>query len=242
MYAFAGKPRWIVGHVLVIVLVVVFVMAGLWQWSRHQWRSDMNDAIEARAEMPVLDVAALTTEDPDDLEFRLATVAGAFTEQSVLIRSQSLDGQPGCHVVQPFVHDDQRAVIVNRGWIPLEVCESASPLDDGLQHDAITGRVQLTETRGRFGVRDPAEGVLEIMARVDIERLQQQSDVELAPVYLEQVAPSNEGLPRLVPPPATDAGPHLGYTFQWFSFAAVAIIGYPLVLRRQARTADNEDV
>jgi hypothetical protein len=27
-------------------------------------------------------------------------------------------------------------------------------------------------------------------------------------------------------------GPHLGYAAQWFIFSAIAVIGYPLVLRR----------
>jgi cytochrome oxidase assembly protein ShyY1 len=35
-----------------------------------------------------------------------------------------------------------------------------------------------------------------------------------------------------VPPPELDEGPHLSYAVQWFIFSAIAIVGYPLVLRR----------
>ena len=35
-----------------------------------------------------------------------------------------------------------------------------------------------------------------------------------------------------VPPPELSEGPHLGYAAQWFIFSTIAVIGYPLVLRR----------
>jgi len=35
-----------------------------------------------------------------------------------------------------------------------------------------------------------------------------------------------------VPPPELSEGPHLGYAAQWFIFSTIAVVGYPLVLRR----------
>ena len=35
-----------------------------------------------------------------------------------------------------------------------------------------------------------------------------------------------------VAPPELSEGPHLGYAVQWFIFTAIAVVGYPLVLRR----------
>jgi cytochrome oxidase assembly protein ShyY1 len=40
---------------------------------------------------------------------------------------------------------------------------------------------------------------------------------------------------RLDVPAFTDEGPHLNYAVQWFSFAAIALIGTPLVVMRQRR-------
>ena len=36
----------------------------------------------------------------------------------------------------------------------------------------------------------------------------------------------------VVPPPELSEGPHLGYAVQWFIFSTIAVVGYPLVLRR----------
>jgi surfeit locus 1 family protein len=38
-----------------------------------------------------------------------------------------------------------------------------------------------------------------------------------------------------VPIPDLGEGPHLGYAVQWFLFAGVVVVAYPLLLRRQAR-------
>jgi cytochrome oxidase assembly protein ShyY1 len=35
-----------------------------------------------------------------------------------------------------------------------------------------------------------------------------------------------------VPPPELSEGPHFSYAVQWFIFSTIAVIGYPLVLRR----------
>ena len=40
-------------------------------------------------------------------------------------------------------------------------------------------------------------------------------------------------------PPDLDAGPHLGYAMQWFSFSLIALVGYPLILRRVARSRQD---
>jgi surfeit locus 1 family protein len=42
-------------------------------------------------------------------------------------------------------------------------------------------------------------------------------------------------LPVVLPEPELDEGPHLSYAVQWFVFATIAAVGYPLVLRRLSR-------
>jgi surfeit locus 1 family protein len=45
-----------------------------------------------------------------------------------------------------------------------------------------------------------------------------------------------------VPPPELSEGPHLGYAFQWFTFTVIALVGYPLILRRRAHQGAPEPV
>jgi cytochrome oxidase assembly protein ShyY1 len=82
-----------------------------------------------------------------------------------------------------------------------------------------------------------AGGVLEL-TRIDLGLVQRDLDYDLYPVYVRlqaQQPAQSSGLPQVVPPPALDEGPHLSYAVQWFIFAAIGLIGWPILLRRVAR-------
>jgi surfeit locus 1 family protein len=40
-----------------------------------------------------------------------------------------------------------------------------------------------------------------------------------------QSPPGGGLLPRRLPPPSLDEGPHLNYAIQWFAFATIALVG-----------------
>jgi surfeit locus 1 family protein len=80
---------------------------------------------------------------------------------------------------------------------------------------------------------------LDELARLDLARLQQQYRPDLFPLWL-QLQKANppvakDALPVLLPEPEQDEGPHLSYAVQWFLFATVGAIGWPLLLRKTAR-------
>ncbi len=257
MYEFARRPKWIAGHLFALLMVVLFIAAGFWQLSRYHWRQGINRALQERSDLPPKDLPDLMTEvppgsPPDDIEYRMAKVRGTFqADQEIIIRNRSFEGASGCHVLTPLALESQPAdsampwaVLVVRGWIPITDCENY-PIDSELPTPGtveVTGLVRLTQTRGFLGAGDPAEGVLTEMARVDIDRIRRQSSFNLYEVYLElatQDPPVGE-LPVPVPPPERTNGPHLGYMVQWFLFATVVVVGYPLILRHQAHKGAGE--
>lgn len=245
-YRFALRPRWILSHVFVLALVAAMVSAGFWQLSRLQEKRDRNDRVTARTAVAPVDVAGLAEpgafDTVRDLEFRRVTASGRYLPaEEVLVRSRSLEGAPGSWVLTPLLLDDGTAVVVNRGWIPnpgeLHEVPAASAAPTGPVE--VAGLVRLAETRGRFGPQDPPEGRLTDLARADVARLDRQVDADLLPFWVQLLdqtpAPEASGQPQPVPAPALDEGPHLSYAVQWFIFTTVAVVGYPLILRRRAR-------
>lgn len=244
MYRFALRPKWIISHLLVAVLVIAMVWACLWQLSRRSDRQAQNERIISRtatAEQPVQDVlsADLGLDETDDFEYRRVTATGEWLlDDEVLVRNRPLDGAPGSWALTPLRLDADTAILVNRGWIPRRF----GPDDDRTEIAppggavTITGVLRPTELRRGLNVADPAEGVLSSVARPDIERLAQQIDVELLPMFvqLESHVPAVD-LPAPVPLPELNDGPHLSYATQWGIFSLIAIVGYPLILRRVAR-------
>ena len=75
-----------------------------------------------------------------------------------------------------------------------------------------------------------------LLRRLDHKALIGALPYPVAPVFLVATAPDSSKPPtqRVVRLglPVLDEGPHLGYAFQWFSFAAIAIVGAGLVAHR----------
>ena len=218
------------------VLVTLFVNLGFWQLRRLEERRQANLVIAARLTdepLPVETLVDAAGADLDSLEFRPATATGVFeADAEVMVRSQVFQGIAGFHVLTPLVLADQRALVVNRGWIPLSDGEPPASAASPVGTVNIEGLVMLSQVPTALGPKDTAEGRLDVLSRVDLDRLAVQMEWPLLPVYLAMTEPA-PSLPRVLPPPnVADEGPHLGYAVQWFGFAAVALIGFVALIRR----------
>ena len=74
--------------------------------------------------------------------------------------------------------------------------------------------------------------------RVDIDRIGQDVSYPLRDVYVTaqwQDPEAADGVPALPEPPEADEVNHLSYAFQWFAFALIPLVGWPIVLYRITR-------
>ena len=235
------RPRWLVGTIIAVLVIVLFVNLGFWQLRRLDEKRDRNAAIRDRGAQPVEPVDRLVdsradVDDVSGLVYRRASAQGRYDRDGeVRIRSRSLDGRPGEWVVTPLRLDDETALAVNRGFVPLSTDVPAPPSGEV----EVTGLLFATQRRQGIGPRDPTDGRLAELSRLDLVRLQQQYEPDLYPMWLQlqrQDPPVDEdALPVLLPEPEQDEGPHQSYAIQWFLFATVGAIGWPLLLRRTAK-------
>lgn len=234
------EPRWLIAHLLVVAVAILFVFLGFWQLDRLGQRRVENAVGERRitSAPEQLDTLLSSTDDLESLRFRRVTASGTFDPgNEALIRSQVRRGTAGFHVITPLVVEDGDAVLVNRGWVPLTmdtvpVTEASPPT--GVV--TVEGWIEKTQQRPPLGPEDPPEGRLETLNRVDIKRISQQVPMSLAPVYIVAIGDQGTDLPVPVDQPEfADLGPHLAYAIQWFGFATVAVVGYFFLARRRLR-------
>ena len=217
------RPRWIAGHLLAVVTVVGFVNLGLWQFDRHAEKVGLRD-----------EVAAAQAQDPIPIEaapvgaYRRVIATGSYdgSLQTTVLRSQG--GVSGYHVLTPLRFADDRAVLIDRGWIPLD----AVPPQPLARVVTITGT--LWPAAAGSGIPD---ALLPAVRRIDPAIVAAFADYRLIDEYLvlsgeDRVA---EALPVLPTPPTISLGSHRSYAVQWLLFAGVVAIGYPLLLRRTVR-------
>ena len=254
-YRFTLRPRWILSHVLILLLVVTMVNLGLWQLRRLHEKQSHNASVQKNEAVPVAPInSIMKPDDPtsrgSELAFRRTRATGTYdTANEVIVRARSLNERPGVWVASPLRLPDGTGVIVVRGFLPSQGTLQAVPADAEPPSGSVTveGLVQETQTRGLIGPTDPSGVRLTDIARVDVERVQQQVPYHLYPVWLQLTSstPAQTGTePEVLPPPTLDEGPHFSYAVQWFIFSTIAVIGYPLILRRSARNrelAEDDD-
>lgn len=230
------RPRWIVLSVLVGVIVATFVGLGFWQLSRLDERRLTNAVLASRLGRPPISLDDLVSAGlpVEDLEYTIVEVTGRFDGSgAVMVRNQTNDGEAGSHVVVPLALDDPppsiEGVLVNVGWIPID--GNALPPEDPV---VVVGYVRGSQTRPSFGRTEP-DGLLTVVNRIDVPRLQAQVALELAPFWIQLASPDDPSAPPVpVDLPVLDEGTHFAYAMQWFAFAAISVIGFGALLRREA--------
>lgn len=231
------QPKWIIATVVVTALAAVFVRLGVWQLDRLEERRAMNEVGIERINAEPVELTELMAEaegDPESVRFRRVYVSGVFApEDEILIRSQVELGQAGFHVITPLVQDDGRAVLINRGWVPLTMDTPPVGAQPSSGPSRVEGWVQLTQIRPSLGPED-GPGEQPVFNRVDIARIGDQMPYDLVPVYVVEMGERRDELPvRVDPPGFDDEGPHLAYAIQWFGFAAVGLVGFFFLIRRK---------
>ena len=245
MYRFLLRPRWVLLTAGIVLAMVVMVNLALWQLRRLDGRKDENRAVATRtaaapAPLAVVLPSTSTLDDLGDAPWRRVEVSGTYDlARQVFVNDRSLDGVAGLHVVTPLVLADGRALLVNRGWVPapatVDTAPSAPDPPTGLV--TVLGRVRPTQTRGWIGPRDPVDGTLTRVARLDIARVGRQVPYALVPAYIELGRTDDGTLPRPLPLPARDDGPHLSYAGQWLLFTLLAGVGWVALVRRHLALA-----
>ena len=243
----ALRPRWIVGHLLILAIAFTCVQLGFWQLRRLDQKRDRIDLVRAAQDQPPVAVdTLLAAGDPltgataDDVAFRSVTATGTYdVDHEVLIRNRPLQGVNGNDVVTPLVLADGTAVLVTRGWVPFDVPEER-PLPGAEPPTGVvtvTGVLQRTERGGGLGPIDAPDGDLGSLGRLDVAAIAADLPYPVLPLTV-LLADQVPGQPGDFPAPAEvdepGEGPHLSYAIQWFTFATLALVIWPLVLRKAA--------
>lgn len=233
--------KWLLATLLVLAGMALCIRLGIWQLDRLEQRRAFNAQVEWARAQPDLDLNREQPPNLADMEWRAAKVWGEydFTNQ-VAVRNQYYRNQYGYHLLTPLLFDG-KAVLVDRGWVP---AEGSSPPSDWREYDeqgtvSVSGQIRLGQPKPAFGgVADPLPengSRLEVWNNADLARIAAQLPYSVLPVYIQPDMDANDTEPPLPYQPEIELteGPHFGYALQWFTFAVLLFVGYPLFLRKQ---------
>ncbi|MFD9162257.1 SURF1 family protein, partial [Streptomyces sp. NPDC059558] len=170
---------------------------------------------------------------------RLAAAAGEYGDQ-LLVPERRLDGESGFYVLTLLKTDSGKAVPVVRGWLPGAADPAKAPAPPTGRVE-VTGALQASENAGTKGAHTqgglPA-GQLGVIGAASLVNL---VAYDLYDAWLTVQTPSD----GMVPVPAqapTNTGldlkafQNLGYTGEWFVFAAFVLFMWFRLYRREVET------
>ena len=220
-----------------VIMATVFVRLGIWQVDRLRERRHHNAFLEQRLHAPPVPLANLGG-TPDELRYRRVTVTGrADYGHEIVYASRTREGSPGVYLLTPVLPTSgDTATLVARGWV---YAPDGATIDAARwrEPDSLTFEGYLDELPPASPTSDAMVGRPATVTRLDRPRLENRIGRPLRAVYL--LATADSGIRSTESParftlPVLDDGPHRSYAFQWFSFAAIAVVGAGIVIRNEA--------
>ncbi|MFH9073980.1 SURF1 family cytochrome oxidase biogenesis protein [Streptomyces alboflavus] len=243
MYRFLLTRQWVILTLVGLVLIPVMIELGFWQLHRHEKRVAHNGKISRAldaAPVPAERLTAPGRDVPDSAVYRRVTAKGTFApEDEVVVRRRTnSDDEVGFHVLTPFVLDDGKVLLVNRGWIPADGPQTAFPKIPAPPRGEITvtGRLMGDETSAASGIKDvrglPDRQIMLISSGQQAHALGK----KVLGGYVELTAPRHGDSPQLLAEPDhSGIGAHMAYAVQWWLFAAGVPAGWIVLVRRERK-------
>jgi surfeit locus 1 family protein len=209
-----------------LCLLPLLLALGTWQLGRSEQKSlFLQQQQQALAASEIIHLAAGLEDQGDQLRYKKVEVIGHYDQtHQFLIDNQISAGKAGYFVLTPFILDgESQAVLVNRGWIPLNQNRAVLPdLQLKQEQTRITGRINRFPSVGLklAGAEIPTDSWPSVIQVVDHQVLakklayplfsfQVELDKDLADGYKRDWQTATIMLPEQ----------HTAYAVQWFALA-----------------------
>lgn len=234
--------RWGGYLALVIVFAVACGLLSWWQWSRRADAVAEIQRVEANYDAAPIAVddllGSLDDWDVDD-EWAPVELHGSYlTDEQLLVRNRPYNGASGFEVLVPFLLEDGRVFVIDRGWVPVGASVQAPDAVPAAPEGNVTVVARLRSGEPELPGRTAPQGQLATIHLPSVAALTGPQTYTGAYGLLsaEEPAPA-EVRPAPALKPAADEGPHLSYALQWIAFGILAFVGLFWAIRRERRIA-----
>jgi len=214
-----------------LCLLPLLIALGVWQLGRsEEKRLFLEQQGQSLASSEIIQLSKTSEENLDTLRYKKVQATSHYDQaHQFLIDNQISAGKAGYFVLTPFVlQGEAKAVLVNRGWVPLNQQRSILPdLQISSEQTQVTGRINQFPSVGikLAGAEIPTEGWPSVVQVVDSSVLARKLGYSIFPFQIELDKDQPEGFKRewqtttmMLPEQ------HTAYAIQWFALALTLTI------------------
>jgi surfeit locus 1 family protein len=205
---------------------------GVWQLSRAHQKLAAAALVAERGRLPALPADELARDEPAGRAQweRHVTLRGRWlADHTVFLANRTMEERGGFFVVTPLRLPSGDAVVVQRGWVPLDRGDSwrapAVPPPPAGEVE-VTGHVSAWPSHWFELGREPSGPIRQNLDRAAFAA---EAGVALRPLtVIEDATPANagDGLGRRWTPPAVNVTVNYGYAAQWFAMSIGFLVLY----------------
>lgn len=224
------QPGWASTLSLLLVLPLLLTL-GFWQLDRAKQKAELQAAFAERFQQSPSLLTHIDSSDPNN-RYRPVIVSGRYDSgQQLLLDNQVRDGQPGYHVLTPLRLSEGKAILVNRGWVPMGALRTILPnVIVAEQPVTVMGWLSQAANPGLWWGTASGENQQwpRVIPYVDYERLAEVLGYPLQPAVVLLNPEASSGYWRDWQPRFGGTGPerHQAYAVQWFGLALALLILY----------------
>ncbi len=211
-----------------VCLLPLLIALGMWQVGRSEEKRILfTQQEQGLASSETIQLSADIENNLDVIRYKKVKAAGYYDQaHQFLLDNQINAGKPGYFVLTPFMlPGENKAVLVNRGWVPLNPDRSVLPeLQMKTEQLIVIGRINRFPSVGLklAGAEIPAEGWPSVLQVIDTQVLEKKLAYSLFPFLIELDKDQPEGFKREWQKAAMMLPEqHTAYAFQWFALAFV---------------------
>jgi surfeit locus 1 family protein len=203
-----------------VIMVGILVGLGVWQVQRLRWKLDLIATVNKHLTAPPIPLEQALAMNAGEVQYRKVALDGSFdNSREAYVFATGAGGVPDYHVLTPFLTNDGKVLMVDRGEIPQDKLPPKSRTAvNGATH--VVGVWRVPDAPNFFTPKpDPQRHIW--YAR-DLVGIAQAEGITLAaPVVIEaDNQPNPGGWPKGGQTVVDFPNNHLSYAVTWFGLAA----------------------
>ncbi|WP_197744359.1 SURF1 family protein [Candidatus Nitrosacidococcus tergens] len=222
-------------------MITVLSSLGFWQLRRADLKRSIEIALKERgSDVPMLIGNNTLNQETD--EYRKIIAEGYFDNQhTMLVDNQIYQGQVGYYILTPFLYKENKAILVNRGWIVANSDRQKLPPIESVDSSIITVHGTLYHPFKKppfyLGKEEGWEssGWPKLIQYMNLEKLELELGYSLQPLIIQLDPNQPNGFARSWSSflPEMGVQRHIAYAIQWFSMAFIAFGIFIALIKRE---------
>ena len=203
-----------------IIMTMILVGLGVWQLQRLTWKENLIATVSGHMTAAPISLDEALKLSPDDVQYRKVWLSGHFDNgKEAFVFTTDVSGDAVYHVLTPFITDDGRTLMVDRGEIPGDLMPPHRRVPIAGQ-TRVTGVWRVPDRPGLFTPKPDAPR--NVWYARDLKGMMAAKAITLAaPVVIEADAtPNPGGWPKGGQTVVDFPNNHLSYALTWFGLAA----------------------